>query len=240
MRRLVAPPCPPGFSAWVTENPDATWEAFKNACRGPGGRAEELYQRLAGAQGNLCAYCEIRLQPPLGAEVEHVHPKSDKGPHNWGLDFHNLVAGCEGGQRPRELPARAGTPLRANLHCGARKTDQVLDGLIFDPRALPEAPVWALEIQHDRVCLHPDSVALSPADRALAQSTLDRLGLNVPVLGRLRRASLDEAYALLEADPRFMDDPQGAMAALSATLLAPDANGDLAPFWTTLRLGLET
>lgn len=239
MRRIRRAVEPERFRGWREANPAASWESFKDQNRGPGSVADEVYTALANAQMGLCAYCEIDLHPPLGAEVEHVYPKSKStADHNWGLDFNNFVADCEGAQRPKELPHRSQRPLRENLHCGARKADQDLTASTLDPREIPGTPpLWRLALDGE-LLVDTDACARTGVDPGRARGTLIHLGLNAPVLKRLRRAAkvqvedtclarwdgTDEGYpaAWREVAPGFLDP----------------LDGRLAPFWTTLRLAL--
>ena len=240
MKRVRAPAEPERFRAWREENPAATWAQFKDACRGPGGVANELFEALAGAQRGLCAYCEIELQPPLGAEVEHFYPKSKStADHNWGLDFGNLLAGCEGGQRPRELPDRTGQPLKENLHCGASKKDLDLTAIILDPRQVPLTPsLWIVD-DSGELTVDARACVAGGIDPERAAQTLARLGLNAPVLKRLRKAvrvrlKRDHAEAWDGTD----DDELAAWHRVAEQTMPLIA--DRLPFWTTVRdqLGL--
>lgn len=242
MKRVTAPLPVEAYTAWVTSNPDATWKHFKDEHGGKDRLGERVYQALERAQRGLCAFCEIGLEPPLGAQVEHFHPKEDSGPDcNWGLEYRNFTAACEGGEKINELPARSGLPVKANLHCGARKGKKVLDGLILDPREIPASPcLWELDPKTGE--LHPREVACAhsgvPAVRVAR--TRDELGLNVPVLTRHRRTALakldDEAQALWDGQS---DESLGdAYATLVPIFLGLDEADRLHPFFTTLRCAL--
>jgi uncharacterized protein (TIGR02646 family) len=81
-------------------------------------------------QYGLCAYCEqeIAAHDALHCRIEHFHPKSDRtGTHNWALDWNNMLAVCDGGER---TPAQKRTihPLPANLSCDAHKNHALQSG----------------------------------------------------------------------------------------------------------------
>ena len=239
MKRIRRAVEPERFRAWRLANPGARWEQFKDQNRGPGSVADEVYSALSQAQQGLCAYCEIDLQPPLGAEVEHVFPKSKSTPdHNWGLDFHNFVADCEGAQRPKELPHRTAPPVKANLHCGAKKADQDLTALILDPREIPRSPPLWLLVTDGRLLVNAAACVAAGVDPVRAEQTLDKLGLNAPVLQRLRQK------AKMTVEDSFLEVWDGAPASEAAgwQRIAPDflapLDGALSRFWTTLRLAL--
>lgn len=221
MKRVRITPEPARFRAWREARPDASWKEFKDEEHGTGHVYEELRDAIFQAQGNLCAYCEIRLVPPLHAEVEHFHPKSDHStPHNWALDFDNLLGGCKGAP---------------DLHCGPKKDQYVLDGVILDPRQIRRDPsIWTVDEQGE-IEADEDACARAGVDPDRARRTLDELGLRVNSLRRQRASAREEAGRLF-AD--FIEGGRSGTDALRAVcdeLLAPAPNGNLTPFWTMIR-----
>lgn len=195
MKAIRAPEEPGCFSTWRTTNPTATWEMFKDANRRSGdtpGCAHEVLSVLIEAQQGLCAFCEIDLEPPLWSQVEHWHPKdpAKSDGKNWGLDFANLMAGCEGGVLAQPERGRSLPPIKSTQHCGQAKGNHVWVDVLLDPRwDVPITPsLWAFDGTGEmRV---DDEQAGAQAERA--QRTITLLNLNSRVLCRLRAAVWDE------------------------------------------------
>ena len=199
-------------------NPDGTWDAFKTQ---PGNEA--VFDCLAAAQGHICAYCEIQISRGLYGQVEHYRPKSiastGRNPH---LDLPNLLGCCEGGTW-RSKAGRSEDPIEKTMHCGALKLDKVPDGQMVDPRRLSASCLpWRVTTQGHLVVDQPRCTA-GGVDPELAERTLTFLGLNRRVLVRLREA----AIARLLED--YVDAP------IDPELLLPDSQGQLQPFWSTVR-----
>jgi uncharacterized protein (TIGR02646 family) len=236
MKRIASPAPPARFVAWAAAHPDASWEQFKNDDREA---AAELRQALMDAQHQLCAFCEIDLQAPLFAQVEHWHPKDPAldPTHNWGLDFSNLMAGCEGGARPDVDPKgkRWQAPIKKTQRCGQAKGNKVLVHQMLDPRRqVPEGPVWEVDPQG---FLRPRD-DLAPEVKTLALSTIQHLNLNSKVLLRLRKAQWDAIeksvkQACVDAGG---DEEAEVVARRSTVALWLGLVGEkLANFWTTAR-----
>jgi hypothetical protein len=115
----------------------------------------------------------------------------------------------------------------------------VLDGRILDPRRLPGLPIWRIVLGDRRVLLQADPIACAAnaVPVALADDTVRHLGLNVPVLARLRHAAVE---ALTDAVIAAHEDDALAAWASMAPILGLDQEGHLAEFWTTLRLTIGT
>lgn len=137
------------------DKPTKLWNQFKdhNASRDYQQTKVQAFQD----QGDLCAYCEIRIDPALKAkqELEHFHPKSSthpapvSGASCWALDWENILGTCLGGADIDQKAYQQQHPhlytkqqqQDAVISCGARKADTLLTGVIFDPRDLPAFPV---------------------------------------------------------------------------------------------------
>ncbi len=243
MKPIRAPSEPPCFAAWRAANPTGTWDTFvvenRDAPDGTRRCKRELLEELLSAQHHLCAYCEIELDPPLWAEVEHWHPKDPTlyPGHNWGLDFANLMAGCEGGTKVKEDGARSRASRDPkSRHCGAAKGNLDLTATLLDPRRdLPATPVWAFDGQGGiHVAGH---LASTLADRAHA--TVAGLNLDSAVLRQLRATvwhTLTEDVA--SAAQALGGTPEAWAQALdfvAAEKLAVRPDGTLHRFWSTIR-----
>lgn len=201
MKRIATPVEPPCLSEWRSLHPNATWEAFRNENRdSPNdqgeGCASRVLKTLLTAQYGLCAFCEISLDPPLWAQVEHWHPKDPRQDltHNWGLDFSNFMAGCEGGERDKPDRGRSMHPISETRHCGPAKDNLVLVKTLLDPRrdiaATP--PIWRFDATGRMSVIAENARELT----VRAESTIKLLNLDSRVLKRLRA----ELWRELDAD----------------------------------------
>lgn len=229
MKRVAFGAEPKVLADFRSANPAATWSQFKHE---PGN--EVVFDTLASAQGFLCAYCEIGIdRRRLRGEVEHFEPKSSaSADRNFHLEFANLLACCEGGihswDTDRSLP-----PIAETRHCGALKGDTSPAGLILNPRSVPAHPtIWRTTSQ-GRLEVDGNACLQAGVNPDLAATTLDALGLNRPVLVRLRAAllaALDGELAVLldEEIPDYLVNR-------GADLLVPTEAGHLSAFWSTIR-----
>jgi len=137
--------------------PDATWDQMRDDnSQGGYAAAHACRNRAILDQKGLCAYCEQKISSadPLHSRVEHFHKKSDRsGEHNWDLDWENMLAVCDGGNRT-EKGERQVFPLPANLSCDAHKDHMSnigklpvdCEGHLLNPLDSPAFPnVFALE-----------------------------------------------------------------------------------------------
>ena len=99
--------------------PDDKWDNFSNYSSG------RLYKRLKKQifqeQGELCAYCESKVEKSYKQRVEHINDKSNStATDNLHLQWTNLIGVCLGGSdiQNRENPL---FPTPANLSCDAYK-----------------------------------------------------------------------------------------------------------------------
>lgn len=238
MKRISAPAEPPCFDAWRAAHPRGTWEEFKHENRGSGRCSDAVMSALIAAQHGLCAYCEITLDPPLWAEVEHWHPKdpAQSSGHNWGLDFSNFMAACEGGTRDKPDRGRALPPIARTCHCGAAKKNADLTTSLLDPRVdVPATPnIWHI-VAEGRMSVNEGAAgALAPR----ATETIERLRLDSPVLTRLRAqvwSELDkDVVAAWETLGGAEDDYEAARTFVAAERLGL-SDGLLQAFWSTAR-----
>jgi uncharacterized protein (TIGR02646 family) len=219
MKRVRKSEHPPDrLREYLKENPQGTWEGMRRWTK-PDDRGAEPYGRRAAKdcreravedQGGLCAYCEskIDVKGPQPCRVEHFHPKSDvAGDNNWGLDWLNMLAVCDGGQRSRkdELSPK---PSPANLSCDAHKNRVVqkadiagqFEGQVLNPLELPSFPnLFAF----DQVtgCLSANVEACTgltwphnnfSTTEELVENTIRVLNLNCKRLAARRRLIVDD------------------------------------------------
>jgi uncharacterized protein (TIGR02646 family) len=248
MKPIATPSEPPCAAAWRENHPTASWKAFKDDNRDPpdGGRgcARELLETLIEAQHGLCAFCEIELATPhaLWAQVEHWHPKDPKKypGHNWGLDFSNMMAGCEGGERDKPETKRSLPPISETRHCGPAKGNDDYTGILLDPRKDVPAtpPTWSFNASGE-MSVHPDA---HPAVSTRAEQTIKLLNLDSRVLRRLRaqlwedlNRDIDVVWAALGGKE---DDFARAFEHLAEEKLRLNGSS-LHPFWSTIRCFLD-
>lgn len=243
MKRIATAQAPQRFLDWQAAHPTGTWDEFRDHNRdlpdGTVGAANEVLGALLSAQHHLCAYCEIDLVAPLYAQVEHWRakdPAKDDG-HNWGLDFTNFMAACEGGVRKDVDPkgARWLDPIRETQHCGQKKANDVKVEELLDPRhQVPAGPVWTFD-GDGRMGV---SGALDPALGARADATIQRLNLDSRVLRRQRAALWRDIDATVTRTWEALGDDDEAYAA-AFDAVAPDflqiVDGRLHNFWSTAR-----
>jgi len=146
-------PAPQTLQDYARNHPDATWEQM---CSDNAQATRDCRDQAIRDQYCLCAYCEqkIAADDPLHRRVEHFHPKSDKtGTHNWGLDWDNMLAVCDGGSSSSRKEQKM-HPLPANLSCDAHKDRMIqtgklpaaCEGRLMNPLDLPSFPnLFALD-----------------------------------------------------------------------------------------------
>ncbi len=256
MKRVERATEPPEFTAWRADHPQETWKKFCDECHGEGGIKNQVWHALERAQGGICAYCEMKLQAPLGAEVEHVYLKERCHPaYNYGLDFGNFLAACEGGTKDWLKDESTGRlrsppPSRKNRHCGSVKGNALWYAdpavassvdLLFDPRKIPESPcLWRISPRDGS--LEPDEVAIEAAGCSvgMAKETVTKLCLNAPVLRDFRLAVITQLdQELLEKGEGDREKEDALRRQMMVEYLGTDTGGDLRPFWTTLRAHLS-
>ena len=242
MKPIRTPSEPACFASWAAGHPKGTWPEFTDANRDtlgePPACKTEVLNALLGAQHHLCAYCEIELAPSLWAEVEHWRPKDPKldRTHNWGLDFANLMAGCEGGTKVKEDGGKGRARREADTrHCGAAKGNLDLTATLLDPRRdLPSTPVWSFDGQGGiYVAEHlPEPLAVR------AQATITGLNLDSAVLRELRSSlwhtlteDVTSVAEQLGGTPEAWGEALGFVAAEKLAV----HDGRLQRFWSTIR-----
>lgn len=108
------PPNP--LTDFAVQNPNATWEDFRNQARQS---YNDLKLQMLAEQGGLCAYCEKKISH-LDANkqrIEHFHNKSDiSTAHNWALDWDNVLLVCIGGANPEDRKKYAPHHLSCDSH----------------------------------------------------------------------------------------------------------------------------
>ena len=215
----------PGLSEYVNlAGSKANWEKFRSHNSGMSQR--ELRDSLIQNQHGLCAYCEIKLTE-TDRQIEHVIPRSD--PQHGAareVDITNMIACCVGGTRSK-------TRKRGGPSCGQAKGNKNDENFI-DPRLLPAQPSLT-KILHDgrndgRITVDEEACKSENIPAARVRKTIEILNLNAEWL-QLERTKYRKE--LVERSKQY-DNPD-TMNAWIRTLLTPDENGQLTPFFTTTR-----
>ena len=171
MKRIVKGAEPPEFSDWKAQDRMAhrpRWNRVPWAIR------ESIHGSLMREQGFICCYCESRVAMD-DSHVEHFRPQG-RFPERQ-LDYGNLHCSCQ------RDPAR-GEP----RHCGHRKGSWFDENLLLSPLEADCEGRLGFTANGD---VFPRS-----SDDAAAETTIDRLGLNLPKLRALRAAAIDALYTL--------------------------------------------
>ena len=132
-------------------------------------------------QGFICCYCES-LVTTIDSHVEHFRPK--EGFTDLQLDYGNLHCSCQQDPAPGEP-----------RHCGHRKGSWFDEELLVSPLDPNCEERFTYTANGD--------IFPRPNDRA-AQTTIDRLGLNLPKLNALRAAAVDALSDLCVADIKLL------------------------------------
>lgn len=226
-------------NSWKQCTQGGTTQTRKQAVRE---RRQQIQQQLRTDQGGLCAYCEIDLKPAAADEgvadlrVEHFHPKSDKStPHNWHLDWNNLLACCHGGSRPDvvEASARHSSP---DHSCDVPKGEHDWDGLILNPLQLPAFPcLFSYQRTDGAIQVNRAHCQQAAVDENKAQATIDNLRLDADRLRRMRKGELDKINELLRQLVQQGKSVDAARAHLAKALLRKDSQQQWPKFFSAIR-----
>lgn len=190
MKRIDKEAEPTEFALWKNQDPMAHRPRWN---RVPAAIKEEVHASLMREQGFICCYCESRIAMD-DSHIEHFRPRA-KFP-SLQLNYENLHCSCQQELSPGEP-----------RHCGHRKGSWFDENLLLSPL---EAGC------EDRLRFTANGAVFprSPNDEA-AETTIKRLGLDLPKLRALRAAAIDalhtasseEIEQLLErrADGRLLD-----------------------------------
>jgi uncharacterized protein (TIGR02646 family) len=216
--------------------PTNTWDQ----CARNKNRRDQIQQQLRLDQGGLCAYCEIDLKPKNALEaadfrVEHFHPKSDTStPHNWHLDWQNLLACCHGGSRSDIVDA--GNRFSSPHSCDVPKGENNWDNVIFNPLYLPPSPsLFRFNRADGAISVNTANCNQAGLGVDRAQATIDNLNLDAVRLRNLRKPVLDRLNLQLRAMIVSGEDINQARTRLAQALLKKDNDGNWPAFFSAIR-----
>ncbi|MBD2182404.1 TIGR02646 family protein [Planktothrix sp. FACHB-1355] len=204
---------PEEFTNWKNlENDDwkPSWDDNFQAPQKP-----VVHQALLREQGYICCYCGMRITRET-SHIEHLKPRSIYP--DLALDYTNLMASCQGeSEEPPPQP----------VHCGHKKYDWYDEHLMVSP-LYPNCQDFFRYL---------GSGDIEPTDesdkQAAAETTIDKLGLDIPKLTRMRREAI--VGILLAIEGLTNEEIQ----LLFQAFEQPDANGRYTPFFAAIAYTLK-
>ncbi len=134
---------------------------------------KQLKGELLDEQGLICAFCTDKLENNHHCTIDHLQPKSENPRENT-FDYFNLLAVCEG-KNPSE------TPLKGDLrHCNNKKDNNPIE-------VSPLEPTCEENFIFDAF----GKIYPNPEENENAANTIEKLGLNSPILVRKRKEEID-------------------------------------------------
>lgn len=228
---------PKELETYRNANPANEWEQFTN--KKP--RKQAIQDQLKLDQGGLCAYCEIKLLPKTLTDdadfrVEHFHPKSDTStPHNWHLDWQNLLACCHGGSQRNVVDARHRFT-SPDHSCDVPKGNKNLDAEILNPLTLPATwPLFTTERTTGKLKVNLGNCQAAGVSEVKAKATINELRLDSARLNRFRKKLLDDLNTKLRQEVASGKSVEHALNKLAQIHLRKDPNQHWPAFFTTIR-----
>ncbi len=202
MKHFIKRAEPQSFSAWKAQQNDDWIPTYSDL---GGVEKRDVKSALMVEQGYICCYCERGLKEH-DSHIEHFQPQSD--PDVDPLDFSNMICSCQ-------KSTSKGEP----RHCGTLKAEWFDSTLLISPLN-PRC--------EDRFSYLVDG-EIQPAisNDIGAQTTIAKLGLDIPKLKALRAKTIDP---FLDENLTHEDVRQFVNA-----YLEQDEQGKFQDFWTTIR-----
>lgn len=180
------------------------WINFKQSVK------NNVFEALLCEQGYICCYCGASITRNE-CHIEHLKPKSIYTQLTY--EYTNLMVSCQGEDEEQ---------LRVPVHCGHRKDNWYDDHLMVSPLDLTCTDFFKYLPSGE---IQPTD---EPAKKAAAETTIEKLALNISKLQNMRRLAIDAA--LLATD---------GLTEVEIQLLAQgyeklDANGQYTPFSATI------
>ncbi|HBT97193.1 MAG TPA: TIGR02646 family protein [Desulfobulbaceae bacterium] len=237
MKRVEKGQEPEALLAFRQQQPDATWDEMRNEDRGA---AEACWRQAIADQHGLCAYCERKIDgwPAHKRRVEHFHPKSDSSPDkNWHLDWQNMLACCDGGEKEGSEQH----PLPENLSCDAhknhlsneKKLPPQVESELYNPLHLPAFPnFFAFDKRTGELRADAAACAQTSLDAAKLTRSIEVSNLNCQRLKDRRRK---EIVFNIERNKKTLRQKGYLPEQVPAALVKRYFNGKWPEFFTTIR-----
>lgn len=129
-----------------------------------------LRKRLLEDQGYICCYCGRRIDES-NTKIEHIMPQ--KLFPELSLDFNNMLASCDGGEKDRSEGVKKN---KHGLHCDSKKKDQMI-------------PCSPLEDIIESLFVYFADGTVNGAGKG--DDMVNILALNTPFLVHQRKAAID-------------------------------------------------
>lgn len=158
---------PESFTVWknlANEDWQPTWDDFRKP------QKTDVHNSLLQEQGFICCYCGRRITKDI-SHIEHLKPRY---PYTeLALEYTNMLASC---QRERER--------KEPLHCGSKKDHWYNEDLMVSP----------INANCEEFFKYTDDgqiLATDNSKKLAAETTIDKLGLNIDKLKDLRTKALE-------------------------------------------------
>jgi uncharacterized protein (TIGR02646 family) len=228
MRYIKKSQEPPSFTQWK-QQANLDWQPTWNSFQAP--QKNDVHDALLKEQGKICCYCGIAITRDRNAvavdalgiktsisHIEHLKPRS-KYPDE-ALVYENLLASCQG--------EREENPPYPYENCGTLKDEWYDEQFIVSPLNSDCASFFSFTGAGEMLPTE------EPEKRLAAQTTIDKLGLNISKLIAFRRKAVDGVLTGIE------DLSAEELQLLAEGFNQPDQHGQLLPFCAAIAYILKT
>lgn len=138
-----------------------------------------LRKRLLEDQGYICCYCGRSIEDDENTKIEHI--KCQKNYEHLALNFDNMLASCDGGDKDRSDRVRP----RHKSHCDAKKDNN-------------DIPISPLENVDGLLCFFEDGTVKGKG--LIGRELVRILGLDAKFLDTQRRNAIEQYEVLFPDD----------------------------------------
>jgi uncharacterized protein (TIGR02646 family) len=202
---------PESFTAWknlANEDWLPSWDNFSKPQR------TDVHNSLLTEQYLICCYCGRRITID-NSHIEHLKPRTTYP--QLALDYTNLLASCQ-----------KDTVRNEPLHCGKKKDKWYDENLMVSPLNIKCAEFF--RYTEDGQIL---STTEDPEKKYAADTTIDKLGLNIDKLKKMRIGAIE---AILEG---FEDLTDNERQMLFQSFCQPNENGQNEEFCAAIAYILQ-